>query len=81
MSEEMLALLPLASCLFCQTAEHVRMAEGIVSVYNTEPGFWVMCNACGLRGPWRLTKVQANAAWERTVTAHKGPEEGQEKER
>jgi hypothetical protein len=69
----------LAPCLFCHTAVHVQMGEGLVSVYSSTSGFWVTCTACGLRGPWRPGATQARTAWNWATTAHEGPEEGQEK--
>ena len=65
----------LAPCLFCHTAEAVRMIEGAGGIpYSVEPGFWVTCEVCGLRGPWRPSVAQASAAWNWASTAHESRE-------
>jgi hypothetical protein len=68
----------LAPCLFCHRAGGVKIVYGMVATYSPDAGFWVMCDACGLRGPWRPTEAQARAAWNGAVTAHMH-EEGEEK--
>jgi hypothetical protein len=65
----------LAPCLFCHTAEAVQLCEGIVEIYSVEPGFWVRCMSCGLRGPWRPSIIQARTAWNWASTAHESREE------
>lgn len=51
------------------------MIEGAGGIpYSVEPGFWVTCEVCGLRGPWRPSVAQASAAWNWASTAHESRE-------